>query len=62
MERIALKRQVASLRQRLEQVERLSRPFRLGGRAWMKSAHALDETAFRMRRVLKGERTTGERK
>ncbi|MCJ2029380.1 hypothetical protein MKK50_08175 [Methylobacterium sp. J-043] len=52
LERIALKRQVASLRQRLE---RLSRPSRLGGRAWAKGAHALHETAFRMWRALKGE-------
>lgn len=55
VERIALKRQVAALRQRLERVERLSRPFRLGGRAWAKGAHALHETAFRMRRALRGE-------
>ncbi|MGX5775005.1 hypothetical protein [Methylorubrum zatmanii] len=54
VERIALKRQVAVLRQRLERVERLSRPFRLGGRAWAKSAQALHETAFRMRRALRG--------
>ena len=55
VERIALKRQVASLRQRLERFERLSRPFRLGGRAWAKDAHALYEMAFRMRQALKGE-------
>jgi len=55
VERITLKRQVASLRQQLERVESLSRPFRLGGRAWAKGAHALHETAFRMRRALKGE-------
>jgi len=55
VERIALKRQVASLRQRLERVERLSRPFRLGGRAWAEGEHALHSTAFQMRRALKGE-------
>lgn len=62
VERIALKRQVASLRQRLERVERLSRPFRLGGRAWAKSARTLHETAFRMRRLLRGGTATGEGK
>lgn len=52
VERIALKRQVAALRQRLDRVERLARPVRLGRRAWAKGARALYDGLFRMRRAL----------